>query len=272
MKNIQTVIVLDIETTSLDVSAGAIIELAGVKLALDARSSTASFKDSFHTLIKPRVPIEADAFEAHGISDTEALEKGKAPEAAFSEFRGFLGNHALAAHNGLFFDYLFLVNEFSRYGIAPAENRLLDTLPLARKHLQSGATSYRLGDLCLAYGIRHERAHRADSDAKATAELLRHIAERHDFDELWQQSGRYTLKSLSDIPAGFDLLGKAITEGRDLQIRYAGADAAPRDRWIRPLYFQLTRGGHRSVSAICGETNVTKQFRLDRIQSLIRLK
>jgi DNA polymerase III epsilon subunit-like protein len=270
MSTHRSAVILDFETTGLDVAAGAVVEIAAVRIPIVAGKLAPEPSETFHSLVVPRVPIEPEAEAIHGISDSEARSCGREPAQAFAAFRDFYGDSYLVAHNGVFFDFLYLAHELERYGLPVEPNRLLDTLPLARAHLKS--SGYALAALCETYGIVNERAHRASSDVHATSQLLGLIVARQpDVEALWRQSYGYTMVSLLATPAGFELLQRAIDEKRSLQIEYAGAKKPMRKRWILPIRFDMTQGGHRSVRARCLESNVDKQFRLDRIRRLIAL-
>lgn len=271
MKSPASIVVLDIETTGLDVAEGAIIELAAQRYEVRAGQLVEQAGQRIDTLVQPRVPIEPASQAIHGISELEARQRGREPAAAFAELAAFLGTDPLLAHNGIFFDYLYVPNECDRYGVELGENRLLDTLPLARRHLVSPG-GYGMATLCAALGIVNERAHRALSDVQATADLFRHILRQEpDLERLWQQSYGYTLRTLREVPPGFELLELAMDQRRPLRIEYQSASKPRRERWIEPLRLDLTRAGKRSVRARCLESGTDKQFRLDRISKLIAL-
>ena len=266
-----SVVVIDIETTGLDVTDGAIIEVAAERYSLIGQRFEC-VEPAFQTLVKPRIPIEPAAVEIHGISEVQAQAEGQEPAVALRAMADFIDDDYLLAHNGVFFDYLYIPNECARHGVELAENRLLDTLLLARKHLKSSG-GYGMASLCEAYGIVNEQAHRALSDVRATGELFRRIVEREsDLERLWKQSYGYTLRSLRETPEGFELLQRAIDDRRKLHIEYQSTSKPRRRRWIRPLRLDLTRAGKRSVRAVCLESNTEKQFRLDRISELIELQ
>jgi len=266
-----SVVVIDIETTGLDVTDGAIIELAAERYSLVGGRFECA-EPAFQMLVRPRIPIEPAALEIHGITDAQAQAEGEEPAVALRAMAEFIGDDYLLAHNGVFFDYLYIPNECARHGVELGDNRLLDTLLVARKHLKSSG-GYGMATLCEAYGIVNEQAHRALSDVRATAELFRRILEREsDLERLWKQSYGYTLRSLRQTPAGFELLQRAIDERRKLYIEYQSTKKPRRRRWIRPLRLDLTRAGKRSVRAVCLESSTEKQFRLDRISALIELQ
>lgn len=75
------------------------------------------------------------------------------------------------AHNADF-DLSFLQSEFNRAGLPKWKGKKIDTVELS-KIVFPTSLSYKLGDLAAELGIPLDNAHRADSDAKATALLLK---------------------------------------------------------------------------------------------------
>lgn len=157
---------IDLETTDKDVDRAEIVELAAVRVR------HGRVVDTFHTLVKPRVPITAGALGAHGISESDVAS---APhfETMWPQFREFCGSDVLVAHNGYMFDFPILRRmaaklprgtDFSTY----------DTLPLART---LHATSRRLEHLAKRYGIHAGRSHRALDDCQTLARLFPALSE-----------------------------------------------------------------------------------------------
>ncbi len=79
----------------------------------------------------------------------------------------------VVAHHARF-DVACLNGELSRALARRLGNRYLCTVELSR-HLLPGSRNYRLETLSRWLGLRHERPHRAGSDARATAELFCHM-------------------------------------------------------------------------------------------------
>jgi DNA polymerase III epsilon subunit family exonuclease len=86
---------------------------------------------------------------------------------------GMLHGGVLVAHNAPF-DVAFLAAEYKRVGIAMPEVAVICTLRLARR-LELEVASLSLVDCCAHFGISHQRRHRADEDAEATAQLLQQL-------------------------------------------------------------------------------------------------
>src|SRR5882672_5726845 len=132
-------VVLDTETTGLEVTRGhRVIEIGCVEL-LNRRTS----ERLFHRYLNPERDVDEGARAIHGISLQDLADKPRFAEIA-AEFTAFVAGAELIIHNASF-DLAFLDAEFARLG-APAPVRLgelcpvLDTLALARQ-MQIGRAS-----------------------------------------------------------------------------------------------------------------------------------
>ncbi len=100
-------IVLDTETTGLEVEQGhRIIEIGA--LLLEDRKKT---DNHFHVYLNPERLIDEEAQKVHGISNKDLEDKPKFSEIA-DEFLEFIQNSTLIIHNAPF-DLGFLNNEFN---------------------------------------------------------------------------------------------------------------------------------------------------------------
>ncbi|MFH1076519.1 MAG: 3'-5' exonuclease [Pseudomonadota bacterium] len=164
-------VVVDVETTGLSSRRGdRIIEVGAV--IVKGREIAAEFC----SLIRTDKPIPFAAEQIHGITNEMLIGKPK-PEEVFPQFREFIGNSALVAHNAQF-DIGFLRHEFSRLGLG-LNNRYFCTLEMSRARYPN------LSDHKLGTVFRHlfgrpgdqVRGHRALGDARMVAwvwlELMR---------------------------------------------------------------------------------------------------
>ena len=124
-------IVLDTETTGLDVNDGhRIIEIGCVEI-IDRNITS----NRFHKYINPRRAIDEGAQKVHGISNEMLSDK---PEfrSIIDEFLTFIQNSILVIHNAPF-DLGFLSSEFSFCGkdknYFASNHEVLDTLTISRK-------------------------------------------------------------------------------------------------------------------------------------------
>ena len=98
-------IVLDTETTGLEVEQGHRVIEIGALLVEDRKKTN----ESFHVYLNPERPIDDEAQKVHGISNEQLKDEPKFPEIA-EEFLKFIENSTLIIHNAPF-DLGFLNNE-----------------------------------------------------------------------------------------------------------------------------------------------------------------
>lgn len=156
-------IVIDLETTGLDPATDKIIEVAAVKI------KRSLIVDEFSSLIDPQIPVSAEISALTGIDDA-MLEGQPKIEEIIPALRDFIGGAAIIAHNAAF-DSAFLDPYLQSGG------QWLDSVVLAQiAYPVSGR--YSLDNLTKMLGIANDSAHRALSDALATAELFLAVKKR----------------------------------------------------------------------------------------------
>lgn len=153
--------VVDLETTGVDPTHDAIIEISALRITNGAESG------SFSTLVACSRPIPKAASDINGI--TKEMLKG-APDCrdAIASLINFVGCDVLMGHNANRFDRLFLEHEVAKCGDMSLENEWIDTVEMARKLYPGERVS--LDALCSKFGVENEKAHRALSDCRATHE------------------------------------------------------------------------------------------------------
>ncbi len=161
-------VVLDTETTGLEVGKGhRVIEIGCVEL-LERRPSGRTF----HCYLNPGRAVDEGARAVHGIGDDFLADKPRFGDIA-ADFLAFIAGAELIAHNAMF-DVGFLDNELALYDARLPrlrENaRVLDTLQLAREKYPGQQNS--LNALCRRLGvdIRHRELHGALVDAHLLAD------------------------------------------------------------------------------------------------------
>ena len=137
----ERLIVLDTETTGLDVDDGhKVIEIGCVEI-ID-RNITSNV---FHEYINPKRLIDEKAFEVHGISN-ESLEGKPIFSEIINKFMDYVSDSALIIHNAPF-DLGFLRSELNFSGEDPdninIKREILDTLKMARKAFPGKRNSLR---------------------------------------------------------------------------------------------------------------------------------
>jgi DNA polymerase III subunit epsilon len=162
---IKEIVAIDVETTGLSPQRGhRVIEVGAVRIV------KGTFAEEFHSLIDCGGSIPMSVQRIHGITPT--MLRGQPPPASvFADFRDFIGQAPLVAHNAPF-DISFLQHEFGRLGWSLA-NRFRCTLRSSRRRL------HLLSDYRLETVARHlfgplpagSRRHRAIDDARLVARV-----------------------------------------------------------------------------------------------------
>lgn len=124
------------------------------------------------SLVNPQRPIPFWVRRLTGITN-EAVRSAPRFEELLPRLLDELQEALLVAHHARF-DVACLNSEISRVLERRLTNRYLCTVELAR-HFLPGSDNYRLETLSQWLQLRHERPHRAGSDARATAELFCHL-------------------------------------------------------------------------------------------------
>ena len=162
-------VVLDTETTGLEVERGhRVIEIGCVEL-IDRRPSGREF----HRYLNPERDIDTGAVAVHGITDEFLRDKPRFAEIA-EEFMAFIEGAELLIHNAAF-DTAFLDGELQRagdtFGGIADHAAVVDTLALAR-HKYPGQKNT-LDALCRRLGVDNSRreVHGALLDAHLLADV-----------------------------------------------------------------------------------------------------
>ncbi len=156
-------VVLDFETTGLKPSHARVIEIGAVKI------SRGKITDTFSSFVNPGVEIPRSLSAFTGIN-TEDLHDAPYFEDLIYEVKSFIGDLPIVAHNAAF-DFSFLESEFIRAGFEPPTNKTVCTAKIARR-LFPETKSKSLAALTRKFRILHKNAHRALSDATATAKVF----------------------------------------------------------------------------------------------------
>ncbi|MBV7315321.1 PolC-type DNA polymerase III [Shewanella sp. NIFS-20-20] len=158
-----SVIVLDFETTGLSPHQGdRAIEIGAVKLL------NGEVIDTFQQLINPNRRISRFIEDYTGITNT-MLSTAPSAEEVMRDFRHFIGDSPLVAHNASF-DKRFLDAELARVNIQ-YPGQFACSMLIARRLFQQ-APSHKLGDLVAFNHIENDGVfHRALADAQMTAKL-----------------------------------------------------------------------------------------------------
>tara|TARA_B100000900_G_scaffold380660_1_gene366524 strand:+ start:220 stop:885 length:666 start_codon:yes stop_codon:yes gene_type:complete len=142
-------VVLDTETTGISIKEGhRIVEIGCIEL-----DNLVPTKNKFHCYLNPERKVSAKAFEVHGYSDN-FLSKQKKFNEIVDEFLDFICNKKLIIHNAEF-DIGHLNNELKLLSKAKINNKVIDTLTLAREKFPGSPIS--LDALCRRYRIDNSK-------------------------------------------------------------------------------------------------------------------
>lgn len=167
-----TYVVFDFETTGFNATAGdSIIEIGAVKL------KDGEIIETYQTLVNPGKPLNAKITEITNITN-EMLKGQISEEEAIKDFREWIGDLPLVAHNAKF-DVSFLESAYYKYGYPKLSNTVIDTLELSRT-LDMNQARHSLSAIVKRYEVEFDESghHRADYDAKATALVLNKMLKR----------------------------------------------------------------------------------------------
>lgn len=164
-------VVVDLETTGLDVNRDYIIEIGAVKI------ENGICGDMFSSYVAnsrlQKLPEKITMLT--GITDNDLLN-APSIEDVLARFKEFADGCTLVAHN-LQFDFSFLRNWGFWCGVDfnPFAKDAIDTIECAKSILGGKVKNYKLSTLAEYFGISFVH-HRALNDAVATAELFIKLA------------------------------------------------------------------------------------------------
>jgi len=163
--SLERYVTFDFETTDKDPATCGVVEIGA------ARVVNGEIVDRFHTMVNPYQPIAAEATrKAHGYIDADVQDAPSFAE-VWPQFRAFVGDDILIAHNGQRFDVPVLRRlAAGRDGVESLV--FYDTYPLVRSLSQD---SPRQEDIAARFGIDVGRAHHALDDAVTLAKVYREL-------------------------------------------------------------------------------------------------
>lgn len=156
-------VVIDLETTGIDISSAKIIEIAA------ARIVDGKIAEEFQTLVNPEIHISDDITNLTGISNA-MVSNALLIKEALSLFLDFVGTSPVVGHNISSYDTTLIYDCCQQYFEQEFTNDIVDTCLLSRA-LHSEIEHVTLENMCLYYKIPNDNAHRALSDVRATYSL-----------------------------------------------------------------------------------------------------
>lgn len=154
-------VILDIETTGLDIKFSSIIEIGAV-LIVDGK-----IKKEFHSFVRYTNGLPKDIRKLTGIEGNMLREAPKL-ETVIKNLRDFLGDNPVVAHNGFGFDFPIL--EHAGLNIA----KEYDSLEFAFFVLPTDSTGHSITALAKKFGLG-DTPHRALEDCKLEFEIIKKL-------------------------------------------------------------------------------------------------
>lgn len=178
-------VVFDLETTGINQTLDAIIEISAIKV------SDGKVMEEFSTLVNPRRHIPAGATAVNGITDAMVADAPEIEE-AIGDFMDFIGENILVGHNIHTFDTNFAYDAAWMALGREMKNDYIDTLYMARKCLPQ-LSHHKLTDVAEHFHITTEGAHRALNDCVMNQKCYEEMG------KLWNDSVSDTKQS-GDVP------------------------------------------------------------------------
>ena len=204
----ERLIVLDTETTGLDVEDGhRVIEIGCIEI-IDRNITS----NSFHQYINPGRLIDEKAFEVHGISNDFLKDKPRFQD-IINNFVDYLSDSPLIIHNAAF-DLGFLKSEYNLSNLNPKglydDREIIDTLKMARQ--KSPGKRNTLDALCLRYSV--DNTDRSLHGALLDAQLLASVYLR-------MTQGQTLIEGLAEIASVKSEKDSEIIRNRKPKVIYA---------------------------------------------------
>lgn len=161
---------IDLETTGLNPKTDKIIEIGAMKVV------DGIVKEELSFLVQPGRRVEENIVSLTGI-DSGMLTDAPFIGEVIGDVVDFIGDLPLLGHH-IIFDYSFLKQAAVNQGLE-FEKAGIDTLKLCRTFMPEEERKT-LSNACLYFGVEHQAAHRALSDAVAAHELFLALSERFE--------------------------------------------------------------------------------------------
>jgi signal-transduction protein with cAMP-binding, CBS, and nucleotidyltransferase domain/DNA polymerase III epsilon subunit-like protein len=158
-------VVIDTETTGLDVRRDRVIQIGGVRM----NGADMDLSETFEAVVDPGVAIPGASSRVHGLTDADVAGK---PSLAriMPEFSAFIGDRIVIGHS-IHFDLAMLRHEAARQGFVWTQPRALDVALIAAG-LEPGLVDTSLESLAVGLGVQLSGRHTAIGDALTTARVF----------------------------------------------------------------------------------------------------
>lgn len=156
-------LVLDLETTGLDVRTDRVVQIAAIAMQGDVRAKSPELE----TLINPLLEIPERSSAIHGIFDKDVADAPRFRDIA-DKLREVASGRVIIGHN-IGFDIAVLRHEFAREGLTWQEPTTIDIAQLLGA-LQPSLPDLGLETVASALGVNIQHRHSAIGDCEAAAE------------------------------------------------------------------------------------------------------
>lgn len=155
-------VVLDVETTGLNIAHDRMIEVAAIRV--EEGQEVSRYSSLVHCDSLPETIVELT-----GITSDKLKNEGKPIEQVLKELLGFIGDTRIVSHNASF-DWRFLQQACKQNNILPGHPHITDTLNLARQKVDE-VEDYKLLTLSKHFHFAILEPHRALADCRLTHQL-----------------------------------------------------------------------------------------------------
>lgn len=284
-----TFVAFDLETTGCSAAADRAVEIGAVRFDLAGNDL-----GRFSELVNPGRPIPANVIRVHGITDA-AVRHARPFAEVLPRFAQFLAEHpappVLMAHNARF-DMGFVGAGLARAGLPAPPFPVIDTVRLSRRRMPS-ERSHSLRNCARRFGVAETTDHRGLSDSLVLRAVFLNLVGRAPAVETFGQldalcgcgpieaavpaggstgmNGGRKRSRRYEPPAGDGAkLTAAIAARRTVTILYDGGTKGAGARSVTPSRMQR-RGGELYLFAWCHADGREKQYRVDRIRSVLEM-
>ena len=162
------IVVIDIETTGLDLKKDQIISIAAYKN-----------DSSLYYLIQPNnISLSEDISKLTGLTDKALQIQGISLKLALAKLREFVEDLPIVGYN-ISFDLSFIERAINYNNVPKLSNNIIDLMPVIKKKYKF-LDNYRLSTVLNNFDILNEHPHRADSDAQATFKLAKQLIKNQE--------------------------------------------------------------------------------------------
>ena len=154
-------VIIDIETTGLDIKYSSVIEVGAIKI------DNEKIVDNFSSFVQYNKELPIEIKTLTGI-DEKDLRGAEEAELVIKKIKSFIGDYPVVAHNGYNFDFPLL----ERYGLKIKQKH--DSMEFAFFVLPTYELGYSVKALAQKYNLGKEE-HRALSDCKMEFEILKKL-------------------------------------------------------------------------------------------------